>query len=90
MVLVVLWAAGCGSDPPAHAEAAAANSSPSSGTSAKTQSSAPLRVVVERPKPAQSGKGLVLPGTVHAWESAALYARVTGYLDSVSVDIGDR
>lgn len=51
---------------------------------------APVRVVVQRPSPTEGARSLVLPGNVEAWEIAPLYARVTGYLDSVSVDIGDQ
>ena len=31
-----------------------------------------------------------LPGTVEGYETAALYAKVGGYLESIAVDIGDR
>ncbi|MCK6553264.1 efflux RND transporter periplasmic adaptor subunit [Candidatus Binatia bacterium] len=51
--------------------------------------SRPLRVAVERPVAVAGGKEMVLPGTVEAWESVPLYARVTGYLEEVDVDIGD-
>ncbi|TFH23673.1 MAG: efflux RND transporter periplasmic adaptor subunit [Myxococcales bacterium] len=50
----------------------------------------PLRVVVARPAVADSQRTIVIPGGLEAWESAALYARVTGYLEEVAVDIGDR
>jgi len=53
------------------------------------QAAPPVRVVVRSPSPAEGVQRFVLPGTVEAWESAPLYARVTGYLESVSVDIGD-
>ncbi len=49
-----------------------------------------LRVVVQRPVLADSTSALLLPGSIEAWESATLFGRVSGYLDSVSVDIGDR
>jgi RND family efflux transporter MFP subunit len=48
-----------------------------------------LRVVVEKPLAVSGAEAMVLPGTVEAWESARLYARVTGYLEEVDVDIGD-
>lgn len=48
----------------------------------------PLRVVVERPTPVEGEQTVELPGTLEPWEDALLYARVTGYLKSVSVDIG--
>jgi len=50
---------------------------------------AALRVVVERPGPADAELSMVLPGSLEAWEMAQLYARVTGYLEKVAVDIGD-
>lgn len=50
----------------------------------------PIRVVVKRPKSSDGQQELVLPGTIEAWEKAALYARIDGYLQSVSVDIGDK
>jgi len=59
-------------------------------TSSKAASGASLRVVVVRPRASEGAQNLVLPGTVEPWEKAALYARVTGYLDSVAVDIGDQ
>jgi RND family efflux transporter MFP subunit len=49
-----------------------------------------LRVVVEQPVVAEGTETMVLPGSVEAWEVASLYARVTGYLEEVSVDIGDQ
>jgi len=52
-------------------------------------SAAPVRVVVTHPGAAEGNQDLVLPGTVEPWEKAALFARVTGYLDSIRVDIGD-
>ena len=48
----------------------------------------PLRVVVVRPAPIEGEQTVELPGTLEPWEDALLYARVTGYLQSVSVDIG--
>lgn len=51
---------------------------------------AALRVVVQKPTVADGAKELILPGSVEAWESAVLFGRVTGYLDSVAVDIGDQ
>ncbi len=48
----------------------------------------PLRVVVAKPVPVEGEQTVELPGTLEPWEDALLYARVTGYLRSVSVDIG--
>jgi RND family efflux transporter MFP subunit len=47
-----------------------------------------LRVVVATPAPVEGEQTVELPGTLEPWEDALLYARVTGYLQSVSVDIG--
>ncbi len=47
-----------------------------------------LRVVVARPSPVAGEQTVELPGTLEPWEDALLYARVTGYLQSVAVDIG--
>ncbi len=49
-----------------------------------------LRVVVEKPKPVRGVRSFVLPGTAEPWEVVPLYARITGYLDRLAVDIGDR
>lgn len=48
----------------------------------------PLRVVVVTPAPVAGEQTFELPGTLEPWEDALLFARVTGYLQSVSVDIG--
>jgi len=48
----------------------------------------PLRVVVATPAPVEGEQTVELPGTLEPWEDALLFARVTGYLQSVSVDIG--
>jgi len=63
---------------------AQAESSDEEGASANRA----VQVVVSAPAPVEGMQELVLPGTIEAWESAPLYARVTGYLESVSVDIG--
>ncbi len=55
-----------------------------------TDEGPPLRVVVTRPAPVEGEQTVELPGTLEPWEDALLYARVTGYLQSVSVDIGSR
>lgn len=47
-----------------------------------------LRVVVATPAPVEGEQTVELPGTLEPWEDALLYARVTGYLQSVAVDIG--
>jgi RND family efflux transporter MFP subunit len=44
--------------------------------------------VVATPVPVEGEQIVELPGTLEPWEDALLFARVTGYLQSVSVDIG--
>jgi len=46
-------------------------------------------VVVGRPEPA-AGREVELPGSFEPYERALLYAKVTGYVGRVRVDIGDR
>lgn len=48
----------------------------------------PLRVVVTKPSSVEGTQTIELPATLEPWERALLYARITGYLQSVSVDIG--
>lgn len=48
------------------------------------------RVEVIAPTAGGLERTAVQPGSVHAFESANLYAKVSGYLKSQSVDIGDR
>ncbi len=50
----------------------------------------PPIVTVARPQPAAAHQSLRLPGNVVAYERTSLYAKVTGYLEEVRVDIGDR
>lgn len=49
-------------------------------------------VKVDVVKPHQGGleRNRTLPGSVHAYESAELFAKVSGYLSKLTVDIGDR
>jgi RND family efflux transporter MFP subunit len=49
-----------------------------------------LRVEVIKPKLLDSNRPLALPGTVRPLEEAKLYARVTGYVRSWKVDLGDK
>jgi RND family efflux transporter MFP subunit len=55
-----------------------------------TEEGPPLRVVVTRPAPVEGEQTVELPGSLEPWEDALLFARVTGYLQSVSVDIGSK
>lgn len=47
-------------------------------------------VAVVAPSRAPAGGGLVLPGSVQAYNSAAIYARTNGYVRRRLADIGDR
>ncbi|MET0364195.1 MAG: efflux RND transporter periplasmic adaptor subunit [Sphingobium sp.] len=47
-------------------------------------------VAVISPTKAQDGGALVLPGTIQAYNSAAIYARTNGYVRRWLVDIGDK
>ena len=51
---------------------------------------APISVEVANPERKQITRSLILPGSFFALEEATLYAKVAGYLKSISVDIGDR
>jgi len=77
--LLLVLLAGCGAP------------SSSRSAEAKTQAGAPtpLRVVVQKPRRVVGSQQLELPGSLEPFEKAAIYARVTGYLESVAVDIGD-
>ena len=61
---------------------------PGSTEPQSAQGDARFRVVVTSPSPVEGEASVELPGTLEPWEDAMLYARVTGYLQSVSVDIG--
>lgn len=50
----------------------------------------PLFVSVVKPVRRAAIRSLTLPATVEAFEKATLYAKVSGYLARVKVDIGDR
>jgi RND family efflux transporter MFP subunit len=49
-----------------------------------------VRVEAVNPRRGGLGRTTVQPGSVHAFEFAELYAKVSGYLKSQTVDIGDR
>lgn len=61
----------------------------SPGGGGNADSTGLLRVVVAHPTPSEGSQTLLLPGTLVPFEEASLYARVTGYIDTVSVDLGD-
>ena len=49
-----------------------------------------VAVEVVKPQPGGITRTSTQPGSVHAYEYAALYAKVSGYLKTLNVDIGDR
>ncbi len=60
------------------------------GFAADTKSSPPpLEVKVARPARGEIVRFITLPGTLRANQQATLYAKVPGYLKSISVDKGD-
>jgi RND family efflux transporter MFP subunit len=48
------------------------------------------RVDVVRPHLGGMDRTCVLPGSIHAYEAADLFAKVSGFLQKLNVDIGDR
>ena len=57
-------------------------------TSSKAESSSGISVEVITPKPGGLIRECVQPGTVQPFEYADLYAKVSGFLDKLTVDIG--
>src|SRR5581483_9817567 len=60
---------------------------PAAATSAKPSSA--IRVEAVTPKQGGLPRITVQPGSVHSFETAFLYAKVSGYLKEQTVDIGD-
>lgn len=54
------------------------------------QTQAPIRVTVVAPERGAISRDLSLTATVEAYEQVPLYAKVSGYVRSLAVDIGDR
>ncbi len=54
---------------------------------AKPEAAAEVRLV--RPSRGEITRSITLPGELKAYQSATLYAKVTGYLKSIAVDKGD-
>lgn len=63
------------------------DAAPQPATDAKAASV--FRVFAQSPKAIQFDQEIVLPASVEGMESASLYSQVTGYLESIEVDIGD-
>ena len=62
-------------------------SSPETG---KVRPPAATAVHVIQPKRGEISRWVSLPGNVHAFQQATLYAKTAGYLKSIAVDKGDR
>ncbi len=65
----------------------------SGSTAAALQEDAPARAIavsVSKPDRRDITDRITVPGTVTPYEQVTLYAKVTGYLKSIKVDIGDR
>jgi len=76
----IVWQAFPGKEP--RLEAAPATSSESESTAA--------RVTVIKPRPSGIPRVTDQPASFHAYESVELYAMISGYLKTQSVDIGSR
>jgi len=62
----------------------------SSGTKAsKVSSSVPANVQVVRPHIGEINRSITLPAEIKAYQQATLYAKVAGYLKTITVDKGD-
>src|SRR3989442_6875865 len=73
------------------AVAAGALTSCGRSTSAESQTHPPpdLEVQTVHPRRGQITRSITLPGEVKAYQQATLYAKVAGYLKTISVDKGD-
>ncbi len=67
-----------------HAEAAP------SAASAANEKSGEVKVDFVKPHLGGMDRTCVVPGSIHAYEAAELFAKVSGYLQKLNVDIGDR
>src|SRR5260370_29693839 len=54
-----------------------------------TQAAPPVNVQIVRPKRSEITRSITLPGNVLAYQQATLYAKVAGYLKTITVDKGD-
>ena len=76
-----------------HKKAAADSKAEASGGEGEDDSKAPagtMRVEVTHPKPGGLDRRLSQVCSVHAFEHAQLYAKISGFLQVQNVDIGDR
>ena len=96
LLVVVLIGAGCAvawvvsTSRSASIALASSEPAPRSEVEDSQTSTAPGRVEVAKPEKGGLERTTTQPGTVIAFESAQLFAKVSGYLKSQVVDIGDR
>src|SRR5947207_2537257 len=57
--------------------------------SAQSSAQLPLEIKVARPFQGEIIRSISLPGEIKPYQSATLYARVSGYLKNITVDKGD-
>ncbi|MCH7556290.1 MAG: efflux RND transporter periplasmic adaptor subunit [Planctomycetes bacterium] len=58
--------------------------------SSQTVANQPVPVVVTQPARRQLSRDLHIPATLRAYEKADLYAKISGYITQINVDIGSR
>src|SRR6266550_7122000 len=61
-----------------------------SSSEAPKQSAPPVPVQITQPKHGPITRFVTLPGEVKPYQQATLYAKVTGYLKTITVDKGDQ
>src|SRR2546425_9863023 len=61
----------------------------SSSEPTKATALPPVTVQIVHPRRGEIARSLTLPADVRAYQQATLYAKVAGYLKSISVDKGD-
>src|SRR5262249_27262207 len=59
------------------------------GSGSTTPAAQPLAVKLIRPHRGEIMRSITLPANVRAWQEATLFAKVTGYLKTITVDKGD-
>src|SRR5881396_3816268 len=59
------------------------------GASTASKSEPPLDVKITHPSRGEITRSITLPGEIKPYQAATLYAKVSGYLKTISVDKGD-
>lgn len=70
--------------------ASCAQNDTGSGPPPVLQPAAPIAVETTKPERRSVSRLISLPGDIHPWEETTLYSKVPGYLNSITVDKGDR